>query len=72
MADFVVEFGKDGGRLEADGRLDAPAFHRNHQAICAVLERFLASKSGDAVEAGFETGFRTSFKVAFDQLHDDS
>ena len=56
MADFVVEFGKDGGRLEADGRLDAPAFHRNHQAICAVLERFLAGKSGDAVEAGSGTG----------------
>jgi SAM-dependent methyltransferase len=56
VADYVVEFGKDGGRLEADGRLDAPAFHRNHQAICAVLERFLAGKSGDAVEAGSGTG----------------
>ena len=56
MAEYVVEFGKDGGRLEADGRLDAPAFHRNHHAICAVLERFLAGKSGDAVEAGSGTG----------------
>jgi hypothetical protein len=56
VAEFVVEFGKDGGRLEPDGRLDAPAFHRNHQAICAVLERHLAGKSGDAVEAGSGTG----------------
>jgi hypothetical protein len=56
MADYVVEFGKDGGRLEADGRLDAPAFHRNHQAISAVLERFLAGKTGNAVEAGSGTG----------------
>jgi hypothetical protein len=56
MADYVVEFGKDGGRLETDGRLDAPAFHRNYQAICAVLARFLAGKSGDAVEAGSGTG----------------
>jgi SAM-dependent methyltransferase len=56
VPDYVVEFGKDGGRLEAEGRLDAAAFHRNHQAICAVLERFLAGKSGDAVEAGSGTG----------------
>jgi hypothetical protein len=56
MADYVVEFGKDGRRVEPDGRLDAPAFHRNHQAICAVLLRFLADKSGDMVEAGSGTG----------------
>lgn len=56
MAEYVVEFGKDGGRLEPDGRLDAPAFHRNHQAIRSVLERYLTGKSGDAVEAGSGTG----------------
>ena len=56
MADYVVEFGKDGRRVEPDGRLDAPAFHRNHQAIRAVLLRFLADKSGDVVEAGSGTG----------------
>ena len=56
MADYVVEFGKDGRRVEPDGRLDAPAFHRNHQAIRAVLSRFLADKSGDVVEAGSGTG----------------
>jgi hypothetical protein len=56
MAEYVVEFGKDGGGKAADGRLDAPAFHRNHQAIGDVLARFLAGKSGNAVEAGSGTG----------------
>lgn len=56
MADHVVEFGRDGGRRGADGRLDAPAFHRNHLAICGVLERYLAGSSGDAVEVGSGTG----------------
>ena len=56
MAEYVVEFGRDGRPLEPDGRLDAPAFHRNHQAIFAVLQPFLAGKSGDVVEAGSGTG----------------
>jgi Protein of unknown function (DUF938) len=56
MADYVVEFGRDGRRVEPDGRLDAPAFHRNHQAIRAVLLRYLAGQSGDVVEAGSGTG----------------
>jgi hypothetical protein len=56
MAEYVVEFGKDGRPVEPDGRLDAPAFHRNHRAIWAVLEKFLAGKSGDVVEAGSGTG----------------
>jgi SAM-dependent methyltransferase len=56
VAEFVVEFGKDGQPVEADGRLDAAAFHRNRQAIWAVLQRFLAGKSGDVVEAGSGTG----------------
>jgi SAM-dependent methyltransferase len=56
MAEFVVEFGKDGRPVEPDGRLDAAAFHRNHQPIWAVLQRFLAGKSGDVVEVGSGTG----------------
>jgi hypothetical protein len=56
VAEYVVEFGKDGRRIEPDGRLDAAAFHRNHQAIRAVLQRYLAGQSGDAVEAGSGTG----------------
>jgi Protein of unknown function (DUF938) len=56
VAEYVVEFGKDGRPVEPDGRLDAPAYHRNHQAIRAVLQAFLAGKSGDVVEAGSGTG----------------
>jgi hypothetical protein len=56
MADYVVEFGQDGRPVEPDGRLDAPAFHRNREAIWSVLQRFLDGKSGDVVEAGSGTG----------------
>jgi SAM-dependent methyltransferase len=56
MAEFVVEFGRDGQPVEPDGRLDAAAYHRNHQAIWAVLQKFLAGKSGDVVEVGSGTG----------------
>jgi len=56
VAEYIVEFGQDGRAGEADGRLDAPAFHRNHEAIRAVLMQFLAGKSGDAIELGSGTG----------------
>ncbi len=56
MAEYVVEFGKDGRPVEPDGRLDAAAFHRNHEPIWAVLQKFLAGKTGDAVEVGSGTG----------------
>ena len=56
MAEYVVEFGKDGRPVESDGRLDAAAFHRNHAPIWAVLQKFLAGKTGDVLEAGSGTG----------------
>jgi SAM-dependent methyltransferase len=56
VAEFVVEFGKDGRPVEPDGRLDAAAFHRNHGPIWAVLQKFLAGKTGDVLEAGSGTG----------------
>jgi SAM-dependent methyltransferase len=56
VAEYVVEFGKDGRPIEPDGRLDAAAFHRNHQPIWTVLEKFLDDKSGDVLEAGSGTG----------------
>jgi hypothetical protein len=69
MAGYVVEFGKDGGRRDADGRLDAPAFHRNHRSIIAVLERHLTGKYGDAVEIGSGTGQHVvEFARQFSQL----
>jgi SAM-dependent methyltransferase len=56
MAEYVVEFGKDGRPVEPDGRLDAAAFHRNHAPIWAVLEKFLSGQTGDVLEAGSGTG----------------
>jgi SAM-dependent methyltransferase len=56
VAEYVVEFGKDGRPVEPDGRLDAAAFHRNHAPIWAVLQKFLAGKTGDVLEAGSGTG----------------
>lgn len=57
MPDYVVEFGKAGTPPpEADGRLEAGAFHRNHPAIWAVLSKFLESRSGDVLEVGSGTG----------------
>lgn len=51
----VAEFGKGGSSpADADGRLDAPAFHRNHAAIAEVLTPFLVG--GDALEIGSGTG----------------
>jgi len=55
--DHVSEYGKGGmPPPEADGRLDAGAFHRNHAAIWAVLSRFLQGRSGDVLEIGSGTG----------------
>jgi hypothetical protein len=41
---------------EADGRIDAPAFHRNHAPIWAVLSRYLRQAAGDVLEVGSGTG----------------
>ena len=56
MAEYVVEFGKDGGRVEPDGRLDAPAFHRNHEPLWTALDRHLTGRRGDVIEVGSGTG----------------
>lgn len=53
---FTVEFGRDGGSAAADGRLDAPAFHRNCEPIWSVLGPFLEGRSGHVLEAGSGTG----------------
>ncbi|MFC0240909.1 DUF938 domain-containing protein [Rhodopseudomonas telluris] len=66
MADYVVEFGKDGRPVESDGRLDAAAFHRNQQAIRDVLARLLHGVAGDVLEAGSGTGQHV---VAFARQH---
>ncbi|HWE79839.1 MAG TPA: DUF938 domain-containing protein [Pseudolabrys sp.] len=56
MARFVVEFGKDGTPPAEEGRLDAPAFHRNHEPIWQALAPFLTTKAGAVLELGSGTG----------------
>jgi len=55
MPEFVVEFGK-GSSSPEEGRLDAAAFHRNHEAITSVLENVLKNRTGDVLEIGSGTG----------------
>jgi SAM-dependent methyltransferase len=61
MPDYTSEFGRNARHVESDDRLDAAAFHRNHAAIWAVLEKFLRGKTGDVVEAGSGTGQHVVF-----------
>jgi hypothetical protein len=56
MAQFVVEFGKTGVPPAPDGRLDAPAFQRNHEAIWSAMSGFLSERTGDVLEIGSGTG----------------
>ena len=56
MVKFVVDFAKTGTPQPADGRLDAPAFHRNHEAIWSAIAEFLSAESGDILEIGSGTG----------------
>jgi SAM-dependent methyltransferase len=56
MAQFVSEYGKTTEPAQPDGRLDAPAFHRNHEAIWSAIGGFLATQSGDLLEIGSGTG----------------
>jgi hypothetical protein len=56
MPEHVVGFGNVGSPPEPDGRLDAPAFHRNHEAIWSVLGKFLSGTAGDVLETGSGTG----------------
>ena len=57
MSKFVVEFGTDGlPPADGDGRLDAPAFRRNHEPIWQAIGDLLADKTGAVLEIGSGTG----------------
>ena len=56
MAQFVSKYGKTTTPPQPDGRLDAPAFHRNHEAIWSAIGGFLATQSGNLLEIGSGTG----------------
>ena len=56
MPQFVVDFGSL-GKTPEEGRLDAPAFHRNHEAIWGAIAGFMAgAPHGDVLEVGSGTG----------------
>jgi SAM-dependent methyltransferase len=57
MTKPVFEFGTNGlPSRQSDGRLDAPAFHRNHEPIWRAIEGFLIGKTGSVLEIGSGTG----------------
>jgi SAM-dependent methyltransferase len=55
MARFVVEFGKDGTPPAEEGRLDAPAFHRNAEPLWQALSARMP-REGALLEIGSGTG----------------
>jgi SAM-dependent methyltransferase len=55
MSRFVVEFGKDGLPPAEEGRLDAPAFHRNCEPVWQAISPLLPSE-GAVLEIGSGTG----------------
>lgn len=57
MTQPVFEFGKNGlPPAGEDGRLDAPAFHRNVEPIWDVIGDILTAKAGSVLEIGSGTG----------------
>ena len=56
MIKLVVDFSKDIDQDLTDGRLNAPAFHRNYRAIAEVLQETLTYDSGNILEIGSGTG----------------
>jgi SAM-dependent methyltransferase len=56
MAQFTIQYGRDGGSAAPDGRLDAPPFHRNHEPIWSVLGPHLVGRAGHVLELGSGTG----------------
>jgi SAM-dependent methyltransferase len=56
MAGSTLEFGKTGKAAEPGGRLDSPAFHRNHEPIWSAVGPYLGTRAGDVLELGSGTG----------------
>lgn len=40
----------------SDGRLEAPAFQRNHEAVWGAISGFLIERAGDMLELGKGNG----------------
>ncbi len=56
MAEWTKVFDQKAGAGDADMRLDAPSFHRNHRPIAETLKTVLTNGAGDVVEIGSGTG----------------
>ena len=56
MSRFVSDYSKIPQDEDAEGRLDAPSFHRNHDPIWSAIGPWLTQQDGDAVEIGSGTG----------------
>ncbi len=56
MPQFVVDFGSLGAAPAPDGRLEAPAFQRNHDPIWTAISGFLEKARGDLLEIASGTG----------------
>jgi SAM-dependent methyltransferase len=56
MVKFIVEYAKNSEAPAVDGRLDGPAYHRNHEPIWSAISGFLSAQSGDVLEIGSGTG----------------
>jgi len=56
MSRFVSDYSKIPQQQDLGARLDAPAFHRNHDPIWSVIGPWLMQQDGDALEIGSGTG----------------
>lgn len=57
MRETQFEFGRNGSPpAAADGKLDAPAFHRNAEPIWEAIKDVLAAHTGSVLEIGSGTG----------------
>jgi SAM-dependent methyltransferase len=56
MVKFVVDFASLGEPSSPDGRLQGPAFQRNHDAIWSAITEHLQALTGDVLELGSGTG----------------
>lgn len=69
MPEWTHIFDQKAGDADADKRLNAAAFHRNHEPIAVVLKAVLGEDTGDVVEIGSGTGQHVvAFAAAFPRL----
>ena len=58
---FSLDYARDVGPADCDGRLDAPAFHRNKDAIASVLIELGDDRPTDLLEIACGTGQHAAY-----------